>query len=275
MNIRKIILLAIAPSLVAVSGCQTTANAKKKPPEPTSSAVIEAPIDMISTRTRDGVKIFGETFFGDLGAESPLVLLFHQGGSNGRGEYGSIAPWLNAEGYRAIAWDQRSGGTTYGRDNRTILTLPENIAASYCDAYPDLQAALDYVVNNNLASEVIVWGSSYSGALVFQLAAKNPRAVSAVIAFSPAAGGPMVECRARSWVSQVSKPMFVLKPESEMSRDSSVEQRDILIAAGVKFEVIENGVHGSSMLVDERTESDMREARNTVRDWLKTAASKN
>ena len=262
MRINETILFIIMPCVATIAACHST---------PTETPKIET----ITTKTSDGVTIFGETYFGELGGDTPLVLLFHQGGSNGRGEYSSIASWLNAEGFRAIAWDQRSGGATYGDKNRTIKTLPENIVVSYCDAYADLQGALDYVVNNNLSNDIIVWGSSYSGALVFQLAAKNPESVAGVIAFSPAAGGPMVDCRARLWVSQVDDPIFVLKPESEMVRESSVEQRDILMAAGVKFEVVQNGLHGSSMLVDDRTDNDMSLARNAVRNWLKAALSKN
>jgi hypothetical protein len=36
-----------------------------------------------------------------------------------------------------------------------------------------------------------------------------------------------------------------------MQRESSVEQRGLLTAAVVEFFVIEEGVHGSSMLLDE------------------------
>jgi pimeloyl-ACP methyl ester carboxylesterase len=151
----------------------------------------------LSTETSDKVTLYGEHYSKNTKANAPLILLFHQGGSNGRGEYNDIASWLNKSGFRAIAWDQRSGGRTYGSDNRTVANLPENTADGYCDAVADLQAALDFVIAHELAERVVVWGSSYSGALVFQLAAKNPRLVSGVIAFSPASGGPLVECRAR------------------------------------------------------------------------------
>jgi pimeloyl-ACP methyl ester carboxylesterase len=223
----------------------------------------------LTTKTSDNVMLYGEEYSTGRNADAPLILLFHQGGSNGRGEYSSIASWLNKHGFRAIAWDQRSGGATYGSENRTVQHLPENTANGYCDAAADLQAALDFVVKNELAKRVVVWGSSYSGALVFQLAAKNPDLVSGVISFSPASGGPLVECRARLWASEIKAPMFVLRPSTEMERESSLEQRDILQRAGVQFEVVEQGIHGSSMLVDERTGQNMRDARNTVLKWLK------
>ncbi|NQZ06202.1 MAG: alpha/beta fold hydrolase [Algicola sp.] len=223
----------------------------------------------IKTQTSDGVTIHGEKYFSNLNGKSPLILLFHQAGSNGRGEYGELIPWLNKSGFRVIAWDQRSGGKHFGSDNRTVNALPAGTANSYCDAYPDLQAALDFTVKKGLADNVVVWGSSYSAALVVQLAAKNNGKVSGVASFSPASGGPMVDCRARQWIGKVKAPMLFMRPESEMTRDSSVEQKAILIKAGADFSVVKHGVHGSSMLVDTRTKHDMTQARAGVIKWLK------
>lgn len=222
----------------------------------------------ITTVTSDSVTIFGEPYFGDLDTSAPLILLFHQGGSNGRGEYADIARWLNREGYRAIAWDQRSGGETYGETNRTVAHLAEGTPAAYCNAYYDLQAALDYVVAEGLADKVISWGSSYSAALVFRLAKENTDSVLGVVSFSPASGGPLADCRARMWIDDVEAPSIVFRPASEMEMESSIEQRDILTTAGADFHVINNGVHGSSMLLDTRAEHDMSEARNAVLNFL-------
>ena len=222
----------------------------------------------ITANTLDGVTIYGERYYGDLDSTSPLIMLFHQGGSNGRAEYAPLVDWLNNEGYRAIAWDQRAGGELYGEMNRTVTGLSEGTKSGYCDAYADLQAALNFVMENGAAEKVMVWGSSYSGALVFRLAAENPNTVSAVMAFSPASGGPMVECRARQWVNAIKVPAIVYKPTSEMSRESSLDQQQILEKAGVTFRIVENGIHGSSMLVNERTEYDMDSIRNLHIKWL-------
>ncbi len=54
----------------------------------------------ITTATSDDVTIYGEVYFGELDNTAPLVLLFHQGGSNGRGEYAELAKWLNEAGAR-------------------------------------------------------------------------------------------------------------------------------------------------------------------------------
>jgi pimeloyl-ACP methyl ester carboxylesterase len=218
----------------------------------------------IETAGDDGIVVYGNTYFGDLDSNAPLILLFHQSGSNARGEYSQLARWLNEHGFRAIAWDARAGGDLYGATNRTQDALPTGAPDQYCDAYNDLQVALAYVINNKLAQRVVIWGSSYSGALVFRLAADNSETINGVFAFSPASGGPMVDCRARLWVDQVTAPIFVFRPTSEMGRETSIEQKEILADAGAEFFIIENGIHGSSMLVDERTEHDMSATRELV-----------
>jgi len=240
-----------------------------------ASVIAVGAAEEITTETRDGITVFGTLYGADLDSDSPLVLLFHQAGSNGRGEYADIVGWLNRPGFRAAAWDQRVGGDLYGSSNKTVSGLQSDHEWSYCDAYPDLLAALDRVIELDLAEKVILWGSSYSGSLVFRLAAERPDRVDGVIAFSPASGGPMVDCRARMWVDSVQAPVFVLRPASEMARASSEEQRDVLTAAGSEFLVVENGVHGSSMLVDERTEHDMSAVRETVIRWLGTISVAN
>lgn len=222
----------------------------------------------VITTTIDDVTVYGETYFEGLDATAPLILLFHQARSNGRGEYAELANWLNAEGYRVIAWDQRSGGNTYGESNRTNQGLQKGIKKGNCDAYPDLQAALEYSLEQGLADKVFIVGSSYSAALVVQLAAKNIESVSGVVAFSPAAGGSMAKCRARDWIEQVQAPVFVLRPDSEMKRQSSQRQRDIFTSSGARFHIVEDGVHGASMLVDSRTKKDMHESRALVVQWL-------
>lgn len=223
----------------------------------------------VTATTSDGVEIHGETWFADLDAEAPLILLFHQGGSSARGEYGPLVGWLNENGFRAIGWDLRAGGDRHGVPNRTVEALAADAATEFCDAMPDLEAALAHALSQGLAEQVVVWGSSYTGSLVFGLAARHPEHVAAVIAFSPASGGPMAGCTAENWLDEVRAPVFALRPASEMERESSRQQRAVLEAAGVRFEIVENGVHGSSMLVDERTGHDMRELRDRVSSWLR------
>jgi hypothetical protein len=84
----------------------------------------------------------------------------------------------------------------------------------------------------------------------------------------------MVDCRARDWLEGVRAPMYVLRPVSEMGLASSTEQRDIFMDAGVEFQVVTNGVHGSSMLIDSRTGNDMAAVRADVARWLRRLESR-
>ena len=227
----------------------------------------------VTTNTSDGVTVYGDMHLENLADTTPLIHLFHQAGSNGRGEYAPLIGWLNENGFRVIAWDQRSGGDRFGASNRTAANIGKQ-ADGFCDAYPDIEAALGFGESVAGEAPVFIWGSSYSAALVFQAAAKNPDRVRGVLAFSPASGGPLAKCRARNYLADVKAGAFALRPASEMGRESSVKQREVFEAAGVQFTVIENGVHGSSMLVDERTGHDMSAARDEVIAWLKIMTKK-
>lgn len=222
----------------------------------------------ISTQAEDDVTVFATTYFADLPDTAPLILLFHQGGSNAQAEYAPLIPWFHENGFRVIAWDLRVGGDTYGRSNRTADAMLPEEAASYCDGYSDMQAALKASLPLTPAGKVIIWGSSYSAALVFHLAADNPDTVSGVVSASPASGSPMADCLASARLDDLRSPTLVLRPASEMERESAQTQKALFDAAGLPVMIIENGVHGSSMLVDERTEADMTDARAAVMAWL-------
>lgn len=59
--------------------------------------------------------------------------------------------------------------------------------------------------------------------------------------------------------------------ESEMELESAVEQQGILEEGGAEFHVVENGRHGSSMLLDTRTGHDMSASRELVINWISNA----
>jgi dienelactone hydrolase len=134
----------------------------------------------VTLTAADQVKVFA-TYYGTGDKAKPIVLLFHQAGANGA-EYAEIAPKLNALGFNALAVDQRSGGSLFGRANRTVRALGQS--TGYRAALPDLQAALDWARASG-ASKIVVCGSSYSAALVFLLAADNPGKIAGLMAFSP------------------------------------------------------------------------------------------
>ena len=203
----------------------------------------------ISFYTRDNIRVFGDLY--TVNKDEATILLFHQGGSNSRGEYNEIIPLLIEKGYNVLAIDQRQGGQTYGSYNRTIANIPDQ-NYSYCDAYPDLEGALDFLISKAYSGKKILWGSSYSAALVIKLADKRPDDIAAVLSFSPASGGPMKSCRAREYFETLKVPLLILRPGSEMEIESVVQQAELAKQFNHEVYVAENGIHGSSMLVDSR-----------------------
>jgi len=152
-----------------------------------------------------------------------LILLFHQAGSN-RGEYATIGPMLATLGFNALAIDQRSGGNAWERSNDTIKRLGKS--TGYDEALPDLEAALQWAKSSGETGPIILWGSSYSAALVFLLAASHPREVNAILAFSPGEylRGPST---VRKAAAQVSIPIFVTsaKDPKEIAVAKSIFRR--------------------------------------------------
>ena len=160
--------------------------------------------DAISFMARDHVEVFGD-YYPTGKQENPLILLFHQAGAN-RGEYTTIGPMLATLGFNALAIDQRSGGNAWGRTNETVKHLGKS--TDYGEALLDLKAALQWAKSSGHTGPILVWGSSYSAALVFLLAAEHRNEIKAILAFSPGEylrGSSTV----RKAAAQVSVPIFV------------------------------------------------------------------
>lgn len=202
--------------------------------------------EAVTFTASDKAKVSGE-YYGDGDKAKPLILLFHQAGSNA-GEYATIAPRLNALGFNALAVDQRSGGPGWGRDNLTAKAFRR--AAGFDEALPDLEAALDWAVASG-HSRVLVLGSSYSASLVFLLAAKRPETVKAVLAFSP---GEYLSGResVRSAAARVKSPVFVTSA-SDAGEIAEAERILKAVPGAVKQQFKpRNGTHGASTLRADR-----------------------
>lgn len=233
MSMKWLIGAALALAFATAAGAQTT-------PTP------------VTLQARDGVSISGLAY--EAAHPNAVILLFHQAGSS-KGEYATIAPRLAAAGYTALAIDQRSGGSLYG-PNETASRLGKQ--ASYEDAKPDLAAALDWAAARHLP--IVLWGSSYSAALVFEVAAEHDDQVNAVIAFSPGEylRNKGVVARASA---QVHAPIYVT---SSPDADEVRAARAILAAspARVKTQFVPKaGVHGSSTLIE------ARDPRGAAENW--------
>jgi dienelactone hydrolase len=193
----------------------------------------------------DGVKVHGDVWRA-ADAKAPIIVAFHQAGSSAA-EYAPIAPRLVAAGYTVLAIDQRSGDGAFGGTNRTAAAFGWR-EGSYDGALPDLEAALAWAKAEARGAPVVVWGSSYSAALVFLLAAAHPNDVAAVVAFSP--GEYLARKGAvRAAAAKVTVPVYI---DQASSADEVASSKAILKAVKSKDKQQLVGrapsTHGSSTL---------------------------
>lgn len=139
----------------------------------------------ITFPSKDGLVITADTYLIHEDKNTPLIVLFHQAGWS-RGEYLEIAPKLNMLGFNCIAIDQRSGDSINGIDNETAIRAGQaQKNTRYIDALLDIEAALRFAKLQYDESKIVAWGSSYSAALVLQIAGGQPELVDGILAFAP------------------------------------------------------------------------------------------
>jgi dienelactone hydrolase len=222
----------------------------------------------IAFRASDGLNVYA-WHYPAADNSLPAILLFHQAGSN-HAEYATIAPRLASLGHHSIAIDQRSGGRMWGQSNRTAAEFSKNFGkdADYSGALPDLEAALEWPRSQGFPTRSIVWGSSYSAALVFLIAAKHPSALAAVMAFSP---GEYLgdDHSVKSAAARVQAPAFITS-----ARDSEeVDVAESIAGAVPRSLVVQfvpksGGVHGSSTLRRDRNPLGAEENWQAVEKFL-------
>ena len=226
-----------------------------------------ATAEQVEIETADEARLFADVHLVEAGKSAPLILLFHQASANGRAEYASHIPRLLDAGYNVIVVDQRSGGDRFGGANRTVEARGGQ-NTDYCDVFPDLEAVLQYAVDNEFSGPRFAWGSSYSAALVIMLGVDHAEALAGILAFSPASGAPMGDCQPNELFAKLSIPALILRPGREAEIESVQKQMKIIREAGLQVYVAANGVHGSSMLVAERVEGDVEAHWKVVLQFL-------
>lgn len=220
-------------------------------------------------KTADQIPVVGKLY----SAPKPkaIIILFHQAGSS-KDEYNSIAPRLVKLGYTALSIDQRVGGNLFG-DNSTVAIIGGK-QVPFADAQNDMQGAVDWVREqyDPLTLPVILWGSSYSAALVFPVTVDNADVVKGVLAFSPDEyldDKTLVKMAA----AQVMAPVFVTSAKD----DGEIAAAKAVLAAvrGTdkrQFVPQVAGVHGSSTLIEARDPKGAAENWAAVEAFLKHVA---
>jgi len=260
----SIVNAAALPFLAAVTltaGACHAAPENKQAPAASEQKPATEPVMLTAA---DGVKVYGTWYR----AEHPkaLILLFHQAGS-GSGEYATIAPKLVAQGYSALAIDQRAGDGMFG-ENRTAKDLGRE--AGYLDAKPDLEAALAWARDKKLP--VLLWGSSYSAALVFLVAAEHSGEVAGVLAFSP---GEYLgtEGMVKAAAAKVQAPVFVTSAkDAKEIADARAIETAVPGTGNMLFVPQKGGVHGSSTLIPARNAAGAGENWDAVLAFLHRVA---
>ena len=221
---------------LALAGCDNVAGV-----DPSVAAAGQREPNML--KTYDKTNIAGWLY--KAAKPKAVVLLFHQAGSS-KDEYGSIAPRLAAMGYTAYAIDQRSGGDLFG-DNSTVHR--EGRSTGFLEAKQDLEASLAWARQQGLP--IILWGSSYSAALVFLVAAENPADVDAVMAFSPGEYLGETDLVKRA-ASLLRVPVYVTSSGEAKEVAAAKAIVDAVRAPRKLHYVPQTGTHGSSTLIKER-----------------------
>lgn len=228
--------------------------------EPSAKQFATMAVTDVNFMADDGLTVSGKYYRAD--KSKALILLFHQANSS-MAEYETIAPRLVEMGYSALAIDQRSGGTMFG-ENLTAARIKAPV--TYDNALHDLDAALRWSRTMNVPT--IVWGSSYSSALAFQLAAKHPSEISAVLAFSPGEyigpGQPVAKAAAR-----VKVPVFVAVGSDVSEIRDAQPIFDAIASKDKTLFAPKQGVHGSSTLIADRNEKGARQSWIAVARFLK------
>lgn len=230
-------------------------------PQETARRIVGADfVEPVLIKASDGVIVHGL----DYRASRPrgLVLLFHQAGSS-KAEYNEIASRLIDRGFNALAIDQRSGGNLFGI-NETVQALGRS--TDYAAARPDLDAAFAWAKGEDLP--IILWGSSYSAGMVFELAADHPGEIAGVMAFSP---GEYRE-GSNGVVTAAAKIDVPIYATAEKTPEEARAAKAILAASPSKDKIYatprKTGVHGSSTLIPARNPEGAEENWKSVYEFL-------
>ncbi len=202
----------------------------------------------LETKSKDGLPLTADIYPGASPAAT-MILLFHQAGSS-RGEYRKIAPRLQAKGYNCLALDARSGnGIRWGATNVTSAhALRRKLDQSYDAALQDLERSVAWVREMEFSGKIVIWGSSYSAALVMLMAQPETlgKKIAGVLAFSP---GEYLKKKGvvTKAVPRIEVPIFMTCARAEAKRSLGPFVK-LMKNKRSEFFLPETGKHGSRIL---------------------------
>lgn len=207
---------------------------------------MEQPYHTIEIESTDGLILKADVYDSE-GKNDPVILLFHQAGFS-RGEYRSIAPKLNALGFTCIAIDQRSGEAVNNVINETHIQAKEKgLGTDYVDALPDLEATVKYAVKKYPSRKLILWGSSYSAALVFILGSEYKQTISGIIAYSPGEYFQYKNKKIHDYAQAIDCPVYITSARNEFAMWKTIFEK-VKSVKKVSFIPESEGIHGAKAL---------------------------
>ena len=201
--------------------------------------------ETISFKASDGLKVTADLYMAHK-SNAPFIILYHQAGYS-RGEYREIAPLLNDMGFNCLAVDQRSGNKVNDVENLTKKEADsEGHATEYLDAIPDIEAAYLYVKYGIKPEKIILWGSSYSAAILFYMGSEHHNNISGILSFAPGNYFKINNKELKTYAARVTCPVFVTSAKSEYSNWKDIFNN--IRSKKTSFLPESEGKHGSKAL---------------------------
>lgn len=214
--------------------------------------------------TTDQVDIYG-SLTTSKNDNDKLILLFHQAQSN-RKEYEPLLPSFLKLGLDCLAIDQRSGGSMWGTENKTVSKRGR--PSSYLSALPDLQAALDWARQQDYQT-IIGVGSSYSASLIFLLAEHNPKTITALASFSPGEYFNQPDL-VKTAVAKLRLPIYITAASSDIEQNRISELlKPLKDKSGITRYDPEIAIHGVSSLRADRNQTGAKKNLEHFLNFLK------
>ncbi len=210
----------------------------------------ESKFKQIEFESLDGLKITADLYVAASDKTRPFFVLCHQAGWS-RGEYREIAPKLNELGFNCIAIDQRSGKAVNGVANETAARAKSaGKGGEFVDAEQDIIAAVKYAKDNLAQGNLLLWGSSYSAALVLRIAGTHADLVDGALSFAPGEYFTR-QGKPKDWIASsvinANCPIFITSAKKENKAWKDIFA--VIKAEGkVKFLPKTAGNHGSRAL---------------------------
>ncbi|UCE92780.1 MAG: hypothetical protein JSV73_08085 [Flavobacteriaceae bacterium] len=219
--------------------------------------------ETISFKSDDGLTITADLYL-EHENKAPFIILYHQAGYS-RGEYRSIAPKLNAMGFNCMAVDQRSGDQVNGVINQTHKeAVSKGLETQYLDALPDIEAAYLYVKFGIKPEKIILWGSSYSAAIMFYMGSVHHTNLDGILSFAPGSYFKINNKELKTYAARITCPVFVTSARSE--HKNWKEMYDKVPSEKSYFLPQSEGRHGSKALWPDNPNH--REYWNAVKEFL-------